>query len=384
MLNTKPFIGFFFFLCILQSCHLNQKNEENGIAESNPDYTDSIEQSIGLSKLDKKQKEIEKFFTNKYQRKLFNGNILFAENGEVITQTNYGYAHIRKREKLNSDHSFQLASASKPFTAIAILQLVEKGEISLNDSVRKFFPDFPYSGIDIHQLLSHRSGMSQYTHFCDQPDSIWPNKDSTITNENVIKIMSDITPLLNYPPDHRYYYCNTNYILLASIVEKTTKMTFREYLKEHIFKPIGMNNTILYDRTNYNELIKPTQGYEGRIPWEDVYLNGCVGDKGIYSTTMDLLKFDRALKMRLLLNDSLTKLAFSGKSKIFKGNQNYGYGFRLMEHQQYGKVIYHTGWWKGFRSYFIRIPKNDQTIIVLNNIKRGRFLGITELVELIN
>jgi CubicO group peptidase (beta-lactamase class C family) len=128
----------------------------------------------------------------------------------------------------------------------------------------------------------------------------------------------------------------------------------------------------------------PVQGYEGRIPWEDVYLNGCVGDKGVYSTTMDLLKFDRALKQNLLLSDSLKELAFSKKNKNFRTNNNYGYGFRLKFSKKYGKIIYHTGWWKGFRSYYINVPENDQTIIVLNNVKRGRFLNIEKLIDLLN
>ena len=99
---------------------------------------------------------------------------------------------------------------------------------------------------------------------------------------------------------------------------------------------------------------------------------------------MDLLKFDRALKQNLLLSDSLKELAFSKKNKNFRTNNNYGYGFRLKFSKKYGKIIYHTGWWKGFRSYYINVPENDQTIIVLNNVKRGRFLNIEKLIELLN
>ena len=161
-------------------------------------------------------------------------------------------------------------------------------------------------------------------------------------------------------------------------------MKFNAYLKKYIFNPIGMENTVVYDRTNLQELKLPVQGYEGRIPWEDVYLNGCVGDKGVYSTTMDLLKFDRALKHNLIISDSIKELAFTKKNKNFRNNHNYGYGFRLKFTEKFGKIVYHTGWWKGFRSYFINIPGKDQTIIVLNNVKRGRFLNINELIGLMN
>ena len=375
-------IFFFFFL----SCNENTQPSSKEIVQEEKikNHSDSLSSIIDTTQVDKREKKIISFFKRKYKSRVFNGNILFAEKGKVIAHTSFGYANFRKKEKLSINHSFQLASASKPVTAVATLQLIEKGKLSLEDTIQKFFPEFPYKNITIHQLLSHRSGMSQYTHFCDRPDSIWPDKNKTINNDNVLKIMSEIVPLINYPPNKRYYYCNTNYLILASIIERISGMKFNAYLKKYIFNPIGMENTVVYDRTNLQELKLPVQGYEGRIPWEDVYLNGCVGDKGVYSTTMDLLKFDRALKHNLIISDSIKELAFTKKNKNFRNNHNYGYGFRLKFTEKFGKIVYHTGWWKGFRSYFINIPGKDQTIIVLNNVKRGRFLNINELIGLMN
>ena len=369
-------------ILFLKSCE--NSNDVNYKTTKNVDHSTTIRKSIELLKTDARQNKIDDYFSRKYKRKQFNGNILFAENGKIISHKSYGYANLKTKEKLTENHSFQLASVSKPFTSVAILQLIENGQINLNDTLQKFFPNFPYEGITIHQLLCHRSGLSQYTHFCDAPDSIWPDKSKTINNQDVIDIISKINPLINYPPDRRYYYCNTNYLLLASVVKKISGIEFKQYLKENIFSPIDMNNSIVYDRTNFNDLIIPTQGYENRTPCEDVYLNGVVGDKGVYSTTMDLLKFDRALEKNLLINDSLKKLAFSKKNKDYNRNKNYGYGFRLKEHNKYGKIVYHTGWWKGYRSYYIKVLKKDQTIIILNNVKRGRFLNIDKLIDLIN
>ena len=309
---------------------------------------------------------------------------MFAENGGVIIEKSYGYANLKTKEKLTEKHSFQLASVSKIFTSLAILQLIQNGHIKLEDSLQKFFPNFPYNSITVHQILCHRSGLSKYTHFCDAPDSIWPDKNKTIRNKDVINIMTKIVPLINYPPNKKFYYCNTNYLLLASIVKKISGKEFKQYIKENIFSTIDMKNSTVYNRANFSEIILPTKGYENKIPWEDHYLNGVVGDKGVYSTTMDLLKFDRALKNNLLINDTLKKLAFGKKNKDFENNKNYGYGFRIKEHKTYGKLIYHTGWWKGFRSYFIKGLKNDQTIIVLNNVKRGKFLNINNLINLVN
>ena len=381
MKNNSLFLVITFSLFFL-SC----KNDKKSIYSDNikSEIIDSIKVNFKVLENDSRRKKINSFFKKKFSSNQFNGNILFAENGNIITQKSYGYSNFRKKELLNKRHSFQLASVSKPFTSIAVLQLIEKNRINLKDTIQKFFPEFPYNGITIHQLLSHRSGMSQYTHFCDAPDSIWPDKSITINNKDVIDIITKIIPLINYKPNHKYYYCNTNYLLLASIVEKVSGLSFKNYVKKYIFNPSGMFSSTIYDRTNFEELVLPAQGYENKIPWEDVYLNGVVGDKGVYSTTEDLLKFDRALEKNIFISDSLKKLAFSKMNLDRNGNKNYGYGFRLKEHKKYGKIVYHTGWWKGFRSYFIKILDKNQTIIVLNNVKRGRFLNIDKLIDLIN
>ena len=375
-----------FLLITVSLCLFSCKNEQKSIYKENKttEIIDSVKISFKVLENDNRGKKINAFFEKKFSRNQFNGNILFAENGNIITQKSYGYSNLRKKEPLTKEHSFQLASVSKPFTSIAILQLIENNKINLKDTIQEFFPEFPYQGITIHQLLSHRSGMSQYTHFCDAPDSIWPDKSITINNQDVINIISRIVPLINYKPDYKYYYCNTNYLILASIVEQVSGLSFKQYVKKYIFEPSGMFNSAIYDRTNFEDLVLPVQGYENKTPWEDVYLNGVVGDKGVYSTTEDLLKFDRALEKNILISDSLKKLAFTKMNLERKGSKNYGYGFRLKEHEKYGKIVYHTGWWKGFRSYFVKVLDKNQTIIVLNNVKRGRFLNIDKLIELIN
>jgi len=330
------------------------------------------------------QHSLDTFFNKKFKYGQFNGNVLFAKKGRIIISKSYGFTDLKNKDTLTLEHTFQLASASKPFTAIAILQLYEKGLINLNDSINKFFPEFPYHGIDIHQLLCHRSGLSQYTHFCDAPDTIWPDKNITISNKNVIDIMTKIVPLINYPPNKKYYYCNTNYVLLASIIEKVSGLSFEDYLDKNIFNPIQMKSTKVFNRDNFNQLIKPVRGHINSKQYAgNTYLNGCIGDKGIYSNVIDLFNFDRALSSNLLISKETYQLAIKEHNEMFKDNQNYGYGFRLLLTESKGKIVFHTGWWKGFRSYFIRIIESDETIIILDNVKRGPFFNIENLANLL-
>ena len=232
-MKNISFLNIIIFSLIFFSCKNDKKRPYKENIKS--EIIDSVKINFKVLDNDKRIKKINSFFQRKFSRNQFNGNILFAENGNIITQKSYGYSNFSKKELLTKEHSFQLASVSKPFTSIAILQLIEENKINLKDTIQKFFPEFPYHGITIHQLISHRSGMSQYTHFCDAPDSIWPDKSVTINNQDVIEIISKIVPLINYKPNHKYYYCNTNYLLLASIVEKVSGQSFKKYVKKNIF-----------------------------------------------------------------------------------------------------------------------------------------------------
>jgi len=372
----------FLFAAVQLSCEIAEEKVIIDTVEpeiATPDsiaYFDSVNAPLSF--------QLDTFFEKKFKATTFNGTVLFAERGRIIFEKSYGFADWKKKDSLTIESTFNLASVSKPFTAVAILQLVEQGKINLTDSVEKYIPNFPYTGIDIHQLLSHRSGLSKYDHFCDQPDSIWPDKHKSIHNKDVIDIMAAIIPQVAYSPNTHHYYSNTNYMLLAQIIENVSGVSYKDYLQTNIFDRCEMNNSVLYNRDNKDELIKPAKGYTGNYTeCIDIYLNGAVGDKGIYSNVEDMLKFDEALYNETLLTEESLALAFTEHIDQKKNGQNYGYGFRITYDDVKGKIPFHTGWWKGFRTYFIRIPKKQQTIIVLSNIKRGPFFNVNDLVNLL-
>ncbi len=380
------FIGCFTFLF---SCKNNTTNKNNATSEipvvtteislpiqiDSSAYFDSLYAPLAF--------KIDTFFKKRFHEKTFNGTILYAKNNHLVLKKAYGFSSLDTKDSLTTASTFQLASASKPFTAIATLMLVEQGKLKLSDSVQQYIPSFPYQGITIEQLLSHRSGLSQYTYFCDAPDSIWPDKHKTITNEDVISIMADIVPIINYTPNTRFNYCNTNYLLLASIIEKVTNENFEEHLKKVIFTPLEMNHTVVYNRENKSDLINPVTAYNGAFnSFQDIYLNGVVGDKGVYSSVEDLFKFYEGLRNEKLISNKMLKLATTPKSKAKKNGKNYGYGFRLLRRENGNYIVFHTGWWKGFRTYFIMNNDFNELAVVLTNLKRGPFLSVKTLLEL--
>lgn len=343
------------------------------IPESKPDIV-RIDDSPQSQKIDS-------FFTSRYKRGIFNGNVLFSAHDTIVYENSFGLGNIREIDTLKINSAFQLASVSKTFTSYAIMLLKQQGKLSYLDSLRKFFPDFPYQKITVHQLLIHRSGLPNYMYFADEH---WKDsRNRTIDNKDVVDLFIEYKPLPYYLPGRRYNYNNTNYALLASIIEVVSGRSYTDFLDEEIFTPLEMNNTYVYDK-NLDSLNSST--VKGYVSWrrraENTYLNGVVGDKGVYSTVEDMNKFSRALFEGTLVRKEEVETGYQlGHDELYD-HDNYGYGWRINMMPDGSKIVYHTGWWKGFRSYFIRSLVDEKTIIVLTNKSKTGVLHTKELMRL--
>lgn len=310
----------------------------------------------------------------------FNGTILVAQQGIPIYKGAFGYADLKKKDTLTINSSFQLASVSKQFTAVAILQLYEKGKLSLDDTIQKFFPDFPYKGITIHQLLSHRSGLGNYTYFTDRkfPDNI------PLSNMDIIQFMIQNKPGLYNLPNRKFNYSNTGYCVLAAIVEKISGMKFEKYMKINVFDPLEMKSTFIYNMSRDSVFPNMTFGYEANNKKVlNNFLDGVVGDKNVYSSVEDLLKWDQALYSETLLKQTTLDKAFTPTSPERKGNINYGYGWRTNLVNDSTKIVFHRGWWHGYNSFFSRMLKDKITIIILSNKTNKSIYNVSDLEEIL-
>ncbi len=322
---------------------------------------------------------IDSFFNWLSRHRLFNGTVLFAEDGKIVYENAFGYANFRSRDSLQINSAFQLASVSKPITAISVLILYEEGKLNLDDNVKRFYPQFPYEGITLRLLLTHRSGLPEYMYFSGK---YWKDHDKPLNNQEMVRIMIDHKPAIYYKPDYKFNYCNTNFALLAAIVEKVTGEPFEQFVRKNIFEPAGMNHTFIYRKKAGSSLPHKVLGHDRRgRPIPDTYLNGVVGDKGVYSTVEDLFNLDRALSLGRLISIFTLEKAFEPGSKRFRFGENYGFGWRIRKGDE-GKMVYHTGWWKGFRSYFIKEYASNKTIIVLSNSARRNSFGTRTLQEM--
>ncbi|GAB4338282.1 MAG: hypothetical protein Kow0037_22080 [Calditrichia bacterium] len=316
---------------------------------------------------------LQHFFEKQYRLRRFNGTVLFAQNNRVIYKGAFGYSHFRKKIPLTTHSSFQLASVSKPITAYAILLLAQRHQLNLDDDLKKYFPEFPYDDITIRLLLTHRSGMPNYMYFAEE---YWPSRRIPISNDDVLEMLIKHKPPHYYIPNYRYNYCNTNYALLASIIERVSGLPYDVFMKKEIFDPLNMNDTQIYYKSRNVKLANDVYGYNkrGRIA-EDTYLNGVVGDKGIYSSVEDLFKFDQAINNGFPVTREWLEKAFTPAHRDLRIWDNYGLGWRIDASDPQNKVVYHSGWWKGFRTYYIKKLGEKKTIIVLTNHIRRSYLS---------
>ncbi|MFM2285715.1 MAG: hypothetical protein RLZZ543_1212 [Bacteroidota bacterium] len=296
----------------------------------------------------------------------FNGVVLISEKNHIIYKKAFGYADLQKHDSLNIRSQFQLASVSKQFTSMAIMMLKERGFLSYEDKVTRFFPEFPYPTVTIRQLLTHRAGMADYRWFIDP---YWTDKDAPISNQEMMRLFALYKPDPYFSAGAHHAYSNTGYAILAAIVEKVSGVSFSAFMRQAVFEPLGMNNTLVYSKCDNDALPGNVIGYERNGRWKapNDCFNGITGDKNVFSTVDDLFLWDQALYGNRLVKQSTLKEAFEPGSPELKGWRNYGFGWRINRSNPEKQIVYHSGWWRGFRTFFMRNTTDQNSIIVLSN-----------------
>ena len=324
-----------------------------------PEYEDSVKEKIS-GKLDSIMKRFNK-------RQDFHGNILVAKNGKILFENQVGYADFSKRIKLEKDDVFQLASVSKQFTAVAILMLYEKGKLDLDDTVTKFYPDFPYKEVTIRHLLNHTSGLPQYFWLAEHE---W-DKQQPPSNADMMQMIADYKLMHYFKAGSRFDYSNTGYFVLASLVEKISGKNYKDFVETSIFKPLQMNDSFVYRYGFDNMAENQLWGYRIYRGWRHLKIGGTVndaitGDKNIYSTTEDLFRWITGLNSgKLISKESLNLMYTKGKTRYNK-DVPYGFGFRIDDKGE-EIMIYHNGKWNGFSTSVRQYPESDLLVITLEH-----------------
>lgn len=296
----------------------------------------------------------------------FNGSVLVAEKGQVIFKKGYGMANMEWNIPNAPDTKFRLGSVTKQFTATLIMQLVEKGKLKLAGNVTDYLPDYPKATgdkITIHHLLTHTSGIPNYTSF---PKFFETLSRDPVTPEGFTKKFDSMP--LDFEPGTKFSYSNSGYFLLGAIIEKVTGKSYADVLAENILKPAQMSDTG-YDLFS-PILPKRATGYEKQgakyinSPYLDMTIPYAAGS--MYSTVEDLYRWDQALYTDKLLSASAKATMYTP----FLDYYAYGWGVnkaKIGELKDSLLLIEHTGGINGFNTIISRLPKDKQLVVLLNN-----------------
>jgi len=300
-------------------------------------------------------KNLAKYMQAQFDINHFSGTIIVTKNGSVLLKKAYGMADYEWNIKNTIDTKFQLASVTKQFTATAILQLVEKNKLSLDDKLSQFFPDYPKAdSVTIHQLLSHSSGLAM---------GFKELATSTISSDSAYSEIKKIP--YEFSPGTKSAYSNIGYYLLGKIIEKVSGEKYATYLNKNIFEKAGMKNTGVSN--NDSIISKKAKVYyqteNGLV--HNPYINWKfnIGHDGVYSTVEDLALWDKALYGTTILSEKMKKLMFTSHN-----SENWGYGFIINPFYNHGhQLIAHDGGFFGTMTSFNRFTDDKIFVAVLSN-----------------
>ena len=316
-----------------------------------------------LSKLKKEQRYAFRFYKRVLGEDRFNGQYLVAKNGKILYYKVQGYANYREKRKLSLHTPLHVASVSKVATALCVLRLVDQKRIKLDADIRRYLPEIPYPGVTVRMLLNHRSGIPYYGYFTY---GNW-ELGKKLHNRDVLLLLKEHKFPLNFRTDAKFAYCNTNFALLALIIEKVTKKEFPKAMREWIFEPLHMDDTFIL--SSEMDAMSLSLSYNSRMVDQGFdYLDAVYGDKNMYTTAHDLLKMDMATYSDAFLSDSLRKQMYKGYSYEHEGVNNYGLGMRMKEMKGKKPFFFHTGWWHGNTACYASMRSDTICVIALSNV----------------
>ena len=315
-----------------------------------------------------------------YKTGRFNGTVLYAENGKVLYKKAFGIVDSRTNQPLTTGSSFNLASVTKQFIGMGILILQEQGKLKLDDDVRDFIPELPYRHISIRHLLTHTSGIPEYFDIFQR----YRSPLDTLTNDMMIQMFAKYRPSLDFETGSKWEYSNTNYILLASIIERASKKSLKDFVADYITTPLGMKDTYVYTDLMPSVPQNHVYGFsevDGKKKLNDLTnMDGVAGDGNLYSSAEDLFKWDQGLYTEKLVKRSTLQQAFAPVRLNNDSTYPYGFGWII---EKENEIYLHTGGWAGFGNIICRDVKNKRTLIILSSgdnplgIQNGKsaFLG---------
>lgn len=352
----KRYIILFFALCV--SC--KGKND-----------TKEVMQKQDLEHL---KAQIDSLFNEQIDSNAPGAALLVSYNGKMLIGKGYGLRDLETKERITKNTNMRMASVSKQFTDLSLLTLVDKGLLSLNDTVFKFWPYPVFKNITVTQLINHTSGIADYEEaFIKEWD-----RNKIVENKDVLTWLAT-NPAPRFEPGEKWEYSNTAYLVLALLTEKLSGEAFATFAKKAVFEKAGMNNTDFYSLAQPIDIQERAFCYEKDSlgQWEKVdgyFMNGVLGDGAVYTSVRDYFAYDQALRNKSIVSDGLHQMLFEPSSMALPEKAKYPFGFLKSKEEHYAMgwfvtddIALHTGSWNGTRTIVVRDQERPLTIAIFMN-----------------
>ncbi|MCB0282438.1 MAG: serine hydrolase [Calditrichaeota bacterium] len=313
-----------------------------------------------------------------YQGQVPGASLIIIKEGKILLKKGYGLANLEHKSPVESNSTFRLASVTKQFTAMCIMILEEQGKLSYDTKLTDIFPDFPEYGnqITIENILRHTSGLIDYESLL--PDTM----QGQVLDKDVLQLMKEQDSTY-FEPGLKYQYSNTGYAVLAMIIEKLSGISFADFLKQNIFGPLAMDNSVAFVK-GVSEVPHRSYGYavsdSGFVFRDQSSTSAVLGDGGIYTNVEDMFKWDQALYTDKLVSFSSLERAWTPGNPPETPDNTYGYGWRIDTYKGH-KRIHHNGSTCGFRNCIQRFPDDKLTLVLLTNRDEPDVFPIVESIS---
>ncbi len=357
---------------LLAALYLNGCNGRNGEVSSNI------------------QSRLDSLFNQLEKDGLFSGEVLITKDNETLHHSYYGFRDLASGTDFMGDEVFEIASVTKPFTALAIAKLVSESRIEYSDYADQYIPELPYDSITIKQLINHTSGLPDYGHV------LYPNWDfnQVADNNDLLDILITKRPELFGKPGVEWKYSNIGYTLLAIIIERVTGQTYPEYLKNEIFDPLGMNSTRIPDHDESQRLANYTNDYVyslGLSTYVDpkiwpsfdnaTFTGDMYGAQGMCANAKDLLSFSSIFDSQSLVSDSIFDLYIKPQGIATPMSDDFTLGWFNSNDSILGSTYFYVGGFAGYRALFQYYPEKGNTIVLLSNASTTPIWELKEAVS---
>lgn len=326
---------------------------------------------------DERLAAVDRWLDEQFENHKFNGGVLLVRDGQVLLSKTCGFTDHTASQRLNDHSAFQLASVSKQFTAAGILRLAEMGSLSLDDPVSKHLEGFISDEVTIRHLLNQTSAIPDV--YMDLAEQHRDELGDVLTISDVVKLVNKYGELKGRPGD-AMEYSNTNYVLLAAIVEAASGTSFEQFMQKELFQPHGMNDTRVWNLVSAdrspNQAADFDQVDDDRTPLESPWIDGVAGDGAVFCSLHDFVIWDQFWNGNSLISDELLHQAIERPELNGGAESDYGFGW-VVEPKRH----WHNGAWLGANTYIVRYPESKCCLVVLDNSSNIRLDAVARQLE---